>query len=85
MYIISQFTVKTQTSLHICAVSLEPLQYIVCIQYNMVSITSQDMKGTLDSEKKEFSQIIKKNPVLVQVIVLFAGINDIIHGWTITQ
>ena len=42
----SQFTVKTQTSLHICAVSLETLQYIVCIQYNMVSITSQDMKGT---------------------------------------
>ena len=26
---------------------------------------------------------IKKNPVFVQVIVLFAGINDIIHGWTI--
>ena len=25
----------------------------------------------------------KKNPVFVQVIVLFAGINDIIHGWTI--
>ena len=46
MYIISQFTVKTQTSLHIRAVSQEPLQYIVCIQYNMVSITSQDMKGT---------------------------------------
>ena len=46
IYIISQFTLKTQTSLHICAVSLEPLQYIVCIQYNMVSITSQDMKGT---------------------------------------
>ena len=23
----------------------------------------------------------KKNPVFVQVIVLFAGINDIIHGW----
>ena len=25
----------------------------------------------------------KKNPVFVQVIFLFAGINDIIHGWTI--
>ena len=25
----------------------------------------------------------KKKPVFVQVIVLFAGINDIIHGWTI--
>ena len=25
----------------------------------------------------------KKNPVFVLVIVLFAGINDIIHGWTI--
>ena len=25
----------------------------------------------------------KKNPVFVQEIVLFAGINDIIHGWTI--
>ena len=25
----------------------------------------------------------KKNPVFVQVIILFAGINDIIHGWTI--
>ena len=23
----------------------------------------------------------KKNPVFVQVIVLFVGINDIIHGW----
>ena len=26
---------------------------------------------------------LRKNRVLVQVIVLFAGINDIIHGWTI--
>ena len=26
---------------------------------------------------------VKKNPVLVQVSVLFAGTNDIIHGWTI--
>ena len=23
-----------------------------------------------------------KNPIFVQIIVLFAGINDIIHGWT---
>ena len=78
MYIISQFTVKTQTSLHICAVSLEPLQYIVCIQYNMVSITSQDM-----IRKNRVQLNNKKNPVFVQLIVLFAGINDIIHGWTI--
>ena len=83
MNIISQFTVKTQTSLHICAVSLEPLQYIVCIQYNMVSITSQDMKGTYRTKKKRVQLNNKKNPVFVQVIVLFAGINDIIHGWTI--
>ena len=27
--------------------------------------------------------MIKKKTVFVQVIVIFAGINDIIHGWTI--
>ena len=52
MYIISQFTVKAQTSLHKCTISPEPLQYIVCIQYNTVSVTWQDMKHTKDSEKR---------------------------------
>ena len=36
----------TQTSLHIGSVSPEPLQFIVCIQYNMVADTWQDMKRT---------------------------------------
>ena len=35
------------------------------------------------TQKKIECSLILKNPVFVQVIVLFAGINDIIHGWTI--
>ena len=81
MYIISQFTVKTQTSLHICTVSLEPLQYIVCIQHGFYHITRHE--GYIGLRKNRVQLNNKKNPVLVQVIVLFASINDIIHGWTI--
>ena len=79
MYIICQFTVKTQTSLHICAVSLEPLQYIVCI-HGFYHITRHE--GYIGLRKNRVQLNNKKNPVFVQVIVLFAGINDIIHGWT---
>ena len=86
MYTISQFTVKTQTSLHICAVSPEPLQYVVCIQYtcNMFCfyhITRHEANIGLRKNRVQLNN--KKNPVFVQVIVLFDGINDIIYGWTI--